>query len=388
MKRVVSSLKQQVGPTMLAFAIAMAIASLALIISGHNPLRAYDAMWDNLNGTSGIVTVINEMAPLYVAACALALGFKMNLFNIGANGQFVFGALMGAAAGAEVSLPGPLHAVFIFVVAALSGAFLAGIAGVLKISRGVNEVVSTIMLNGIAGGVGGYLLRVYFREPGDQAAHTKTLASSAHLPNLDRVLSAVGFHIPKNTPLFSFPIFALLVGIAFYVLIYRSRFGFDLRASGINPSAARSSGVSPKRMILITMLMSGALAGLSGMSTLLQKQYEYGDRFPTQLGFTAIGIALLGQNHPVGIAFAAAVWAGIEQGARGLPIVKVPSEIGTILQGSLLFVAVIVYSISQRSSQAKAIEAASNRMSGGIAGPGSSSGAPSSGASLATGATA
>jgi general nucleoside transport system permease protein len=389
MKRVVGILKQQFGPAAFAFAIAILIASLALILSGHNPLRAYGAMWDNINGTSGIVTIINEMAPLYVAACALALGFKMNLFNIGANGQFVFGALMGAAAGAEVSLPAPLHVLFIFVVAAISGAFLAGIAGVLKVTRGVNEVVSTIMLNGIAGSVGGYLLRIYFRAPGDQAAHTKTLANSAHLPNLDRVLSAVGFHNPKSTPLFSFPIFALLVGIAFYVLIYRSRFGFDLRASGINTSAARSSGVSPKRMIIVTMLMSGALAGLSGMSTLLQKQYEYGDRFPTLVGFTAIGIALLGQNHPVGIAFAATIWAAIEQGARGLPIVKVPSEIGTTLQGSFLFVAVIVYSVTQRSSQAKAIEAASKRMAAGTSGSGSSGsgGSTGSGPALATGAT-
>jgi general nucleoside transport system permease protein len=362
MKRVVSSLKQQVGPSLLAFAIALSIASLALLISGHNPLRAYGAMWDNLNGTSGIVTVINDSAPLYVAACALALGFKMNLFNIGANGQFIFGALMGAAAGAEVTLPGPLHVLFIFVIAAISGAFWAGIAGLLKVFRGVNEVVGTIMLNLISGGIGGYLLRIYFREQGDQAAHTKTLAKSARLPNLDRVLSWFGFHIPPSTPLFSYPIFALLVGVGFYVLIYRSRFGFDLRASGINPSAAKSSGVSPKRMVIITMLMSGGLAGLSGMSSLLQVQFEYGDRFPTQVGFVAIGIALLGQNHPVGIAFAAALWAAIEQGARGLPSVKVPPEIGTILQGTFLFVAVIVYAVTARTSQAKAIESASNRM--------------------------
>jgi general nucleoside transport system permease protein len=381
MKRVVSIFRQQFGPAAFAFAIALVIASLALIVSGHSPLRAYGAMWDNINGTSGIVTIINEMAPLYVGACALALGFKMNLFNIGANGQFIFGALIAAAAGAEVALPAPLQILFIFVLAAFSGAFVAGIAGVLKVTRGVNEVVGTIMLNGIFGGIGGYLLRTYFREEGDQAAHTRTLVKAARLPNLDRILAAVGFHIPKNTPLFSYPIFALIVGVAFYILIYRSRFGFDLRASGINANAARSSGVSPKRMVILTMLMSGALAGMSGMSSLLQKQYEYGDRFPTQLGFIAIGIALLGQNHPVGIAFAAAVWAAIEQGARGLPLVKVPSEIGTTLQGSFLFVAVIVYSVTQRSSQAKAIEAASRRLSAGASDAGS-------GPSLVAGVTA
>ena len=128
-------------------------------------------------------------------------------------------------------------------------------------------------------------------------------------------------------------------------------------------SAARSSGVNPKRMVVITMLISGALAGLSAMSTLMSKQFEYGDRFPTQIGFTAIGIALLGQTHPTGIAVAALVYAAIEQGARNLANVGVPAEIGQILQGSLLFVAVIVYAVTVRRNQAKDIEAAARAAS-------------------------
>ena len=361
MNRIVASIKQQLGPTALAFGIALAISSLALLFSGHNPFDAYSAMWKSLNGTADIVTVINETAPLYVAAVALAIGFKMNLFNIGANGQFTLAALFGGAVGGSIHLPAPLHVFVIFLTAAVVGSLWAGIAGVLKVTRGVNEVVATIMLNGIAVGVIGYLLRVYLRVEGEQAAHTKTIPKSGRLPNLDRLIAAFGFHLPKQTPMFSYVLFAIVVGVGFYVLIYRSRFGFDLRASGINPSAARSSGVSPGRMIIVTMLLSGALAGVSGMSTLLQKQFEYGDRFPTNLGFTAIGIALLGQNHPAGIAFASFIWAAIEQGARGLPSVNVPQEIGQILQGSLLFVAVCVYAITLRKSQSKAIEAAARR---------------------------
>jgi general nucleoside transport system permease protein len=361
MSRILSSVRQQAGPTALAVAIALVISSLALLISGHNPFTAYNAMWKNLNGTSDVVTVFNETAPLYVAAVALAIGFKMNLFNIGANGQFTMAALFAGAVGGGVHLPAPLHVLLIFLVAASAGAAWAGIAGVLKVTRGVNEVVATIMLNGISIGVIGYLLRVYLRVEGEQAAHTTTIPKSGRLPYLDRLLRTVGFHLPRETPMFSFILVAVAVGIGFYILIYRSRFGFDLRASGINPSAARSSGVSPGRMVIITMLLSGALAGVSGMSTLLQKQFEYGDRFPTQLGFTAIGIALLGQNHPVGIAFASFIWAAIEQGARGLPSVGVPQEIGVILQGSLLFVAVCVYAVTLRKSQGRAIEAAAKR---------------------------
>ena len=361
MSRLLAAVRKQLAPTLLAVAIALVISSIALVMSGHNPFSAYNAMWQTLNGTSDVVTVVNETAPLYVAAVALAMGFKMNLFNIGANGQFMMAALFAGTVGGAVHLPGPLHVLLIFVTAAVVGAAWAGIAGVLKVTRGVNEVVATIMLNGISLGVIGYLLRVYLRVANDQTAHTKTIPKSGRLPVLDPILRVVGFHIPKGTPLFSYVLVAVAVGIGFHVLIYRSRFGFDLRASGVNPSAARSSGVSPGRMIIVTMLLSGALAGLSGMSSLLQKQFEYGDRFPAQLGFTAIGVALLGQNHPIGIAVASFVWAAIEQGARGLPAVSVPQEVGTILQGSLLFVAVCVYAVTFRKSQSREIEGAARR---------------------------
>ena len=312
MKSAFATIRAQLAPAVLALGIALVIASFALVVSGHNPFVAYRAMWGNVDGTNGLVTVVNDAAQYYVAALALAIGFKMNLFNIGANGQFILGALIGGAVGGALRLPAPLHLVITFVAAAATGSAWAGIAGVLKVTRGVNEVVSTIMLNGIALGMSGYLLRVYLKvDDGGQTVHTRTIPKSARMPNLDRVLRLLGFHLPSGTSLYGFLLFAVALGIGFYLLIYRSRFGFDLRASGINASAAKSSGVDPRRMILITMLLSGGVAGVSGMSSLLSKQFEYGDRFPTQLGFTAIGIALLGRNHPGGIAFAALVYAAI-----------------------------------------------------------------------------
>jgi general nucleoside transport system permease protein len=367
-------LRGQLAPAALAMAIALVIASAALLINGDNPITAYQAMWSNLDGTSNLITVINDAAVYYVAGVALALGFKMNLFNIGANGQFTLAALMAGVVGGATRLPALIHVPLVLLVAIAVGAVWAGIAGVLKAYRGVNEVVATIMLNGIAGGLTGYLLRTYFRVEGDMTAHTETLPMSARLPNLDRLLAFFGFNVPGGTPLYSFVLIAIAVGIAFRVLIYRTRFGFDLRASGINPDAARSSGVDPKRMILITMLLSGGLAGLSAMSTLMAKQFEYGDRFPTQVGFTAIGIALLGQNHPTGIAIAALVYAAIEQGARNLATVDVPAEIGQILQGSLLFVAVCVYAVTVRRNQARDIESAARAAAASHAPPGSSAG--------------
>ncbi len=300
----------------------------------------------------------------------------MNLFNIGANGQYQVAALFAGAAGGALGLPGPINIAIVMLVAMFAGGVWAVIPGVLNTSRGVNIVVATIMMNGVAAGLIGYLLRTQFRDESDfMTAHTKTIPEDSRMPTLNRVLGWVGIDLPNQTFLHGFLIVAVVVGIAFYVLIYRSRFGFDLRASGMNAAAARSSGVDPKRMVLTTMALSGALAGLAGMSVLLSEQFEYGDRFPLLLGFTGISVALLGRNSPGGIAVAAVVLAAIDQGARGLATVRIPQEIGQILQGTLLFVAVIAYEVVRRRNQAATIREAAARTAAAHAAPSSPQGA-------------
>jgi len=342
-----------------ALVLSLLIASFALLVAGHNPGTAYRSMWDNINGADGIVTIINYASRYYVMGAAVAMGFKMNLFNIGANGQYQVAALFAGAVGGALRLPGPINIAVMILVAMFSGGVWALVPGVLNVTRKVNIVVATIMMNGVAGGLIGYLLRTKFRDKADfMTAHTKTIPADSRVPHLNRVLKFFGYHLPDQTVLHGFLVIAFFVGVGFYLLIYRSRFGYDLRASGMNAAAARSSGVDPKRMVLTTMAISGALAGLAGMSILLSEQFEYGDRFPTLLGFTGIGVALLGRNSPGGIAAAALVLAAIEQGSRGLAIAGIPQEIGQIIQGTLLFVAVIAYEVVRRRNQAATIREA------------------------------
>jgi len=292
----------------------------------------------------------------------VALGFKMGLFNIGADGQYRIGALLAAAAGAAVSLPAPLHVLFIVLVAMVGAGAYAGIAGVLKVTRGVNEVVSTIMLNFIATGITAYLLTVYLRNKAvDLQSETKPLPRSGWLPSLNRGLRWIGYHLAPGTTLQGFLVVAVLTGVGFYLVVYRTRFGFDLRSTGANPRAALASGVNPNAMIMKTIILSGAIAGLAGMGPLLSELHKYGDTFPTALGFTGIAIALLGRNHPAGIAIAAVVWAGIEQAARALPEVGIPPEIGRILQGTLLLSAVIAFEVVRRYGQAAEVRDAAAR---------------------------
>lgn len=358
----VASVRRALTAPAIAFVLSLLIGSVALVLAGHDPVQALRAMWDNVNDADGVVTILNYGARYYVMGTAVALGFKMNLFNIGANGQYQVAALFAGAAGGALGLPGPVNIVIVIAIAMFAGGAWAVIPGVLNVTRGVNIVVATIMMNGVAAGLIGYLLRTRFRDNSDfMTAHTPTIPTDSRMPTLNRLLSAVGIDLPRQTFLHGFLVIAVLVGIGFYVLIYRSRFGFDLRASGLNAAAARSSGVDPKRMVLTTMALSGALAGLAGMSVLLSEQFEYGDRFPLLLGFTGISVALLGRNSPGGIAVAAFVLAAIDQGARGLAVVKIPQEIGQILQGTLLFVAVIAYEVVRRRNQAATIREAAHR---------------------------
>ncbi len=346
----------------IAAVAALLISSIALLVSGSSPSEAYSAMWEYLATADSVVAVINRAVPYYVAGVAVAIGFKMNLFNIGVDGQYRLAAMLAAAVGASMDIFGPLQIIIVVAVAVTVGAGYAGIAGVLKVTRGVNEVVSTIMLNFIATGITAYLLFNYFKNPeANLVAETRPLPDSAQLPSLNSLLSTFGIDLPKGTILQGFLPYAILIGIGFYVLIYRTRFGFDLRTTGMNPHAARSSGVNPKAMILKTMLLSGAVAGLAGMGPLLADIHKYGDTFPTAIGFTGISVALLGRNNPIGIAFASLVWAGIERASQNLSTVGVPQEIGRILQGTLLLTAVIAFEVVHRYRERLTVKEAAAR---------------------------
>ena len=345
---------------LVVFVVSIGISSIALLIPGYNPLEAYRSMVSNVATVSGFVTVLNFASRYYVMGVAVAIGFKMNLFNIGTNGQYHVAALFAGAIGGSLTTPGPVSIMITISIAMICGALWAIIPGILSVTRNVNIVVGTIMMNGIAAGLIGYFLRTWFRDKNDNlTAHTKTIPEGSRLPTLNFILETVGIDVPKSTNLHSFMIIALCVGVLFYFVIYRTRFGFDLLASGRNAAAARASGVDATKMVIVTMAISGALAGLAGMSVLLNQAFEYGDRFPLQLGFTGISVALLGRNSPTGIAVAAVVMASIEQGSRGLAVIGIPQEIGQILQGTLLVVAVVTYEVASRRAKTVAVQAAS-----------------------------
>jgi simple sugar transport system permease protein len=248
---------------------------------------------------------------------------------------------------------------------AVGGAW-AAIPGVLKVTRNVNEVVSTIMLNFVATGLSAYLLVNYMRnESQPNVAETKSVPKSAQLPDLNGFLDIFGIGLPERTVLNGFLPIAIIVGVLFYLLIWRTRFGFDLRISGASPAAARTSGVSPKGMILKTIIISGALAGLAATGFLLTDFIKYNETFPLGLPFTGIAVALLGRNHPGGIAVASFAWMGVETASRGLLEEKIPPETSKIMLGSLLMSSVIAFEVVRRRSLTQMIRQAASAIPGG-----------------------
>jgi simple sugar transport system permease protein len=326
-----------------ALVFAIAVTSIVLSASGFNPPSTFQAMFEFGKEPDSVVNTINRAATYYLSALAVAIGFRMNLFNIGVDGQYRIAAMLAAAAGGAWALPAGLHQLVIIVVAVVAGGLWAAIAAVLKVTRGVSEVISTIMLNFIGSGVIAYLLspkRLAVAVAGSNNIGTKPISPSGRVPGIP--------YPGSDLTIYGLVLLAVVAGIGFWFVVSRTRFGFDLRATGLSQSAAVASGVDARRMVLIAMVMSGGVAGLVGMPQLLGGSYSYSLDFPTGIGFTGIGIALLGRNNPVGIGFASLLWAFLDQSSQILEFNDIPKEIVAITQAAVLLSVVVVYEVVNR----------------------------------------
>ncbi|GAA3225000.1 ABC transporter permease [Dactylosporangium siamense] len=337
-------LPQLIAPVA-ALVIAAAISSIALLISDKDPLTAFQHMYEFGTQPDQKVEILNKASELYIAAVAVAFGFKMGLFNIGVEGQSKVAAFFaGALASASFMdwMPGGLRIVLIVVVAMIVGAAWASIAALLKTQRGVSEVISTLMLNAIGGLVVTWLLNDHWgvTEPGAQIKTTGILPEDSWMPGLPIVSGT-------EQKVLGFFAIAVVLGAAYWFVINRTRFGFDLRATGYNPFAAVASGVNAKRMVITAMLISGAVAGLVNLPRMLGESHTYTEGFGG-IGFTGIAVALLGRNHPIGMALGAILWGFLASSQIILDLDGIPKEIILIMQGVTVLSVVIAYELAAR----------------------------------------
>jgi simple sugar transport system permease protein len=325
--------------------VALLFTSLILLAAGDPVVAVWQVLF-KVPLPRQMVAILNEATVLYLSAVAVAIGFKMNLFNIGVDGQYRIASFAAAVFAGAHFLPGWLNIVVSILVAMVTGALWAAIAGFLKVGRGVSEVISTIMLNYIATYFVAYMLKsAAVKVEGSNATSTQILAEDSRVPGIN--LQA---WLGTGREVYGLIFLAIIVGILFWFVLSKTRFGFDLRATGRSETAAIASGVNVKRMVVTSMVLSGAIAGLVGMPLLFGQDYGYGDTVQAGLGFAGMSVALLGRNHPVGMAFAAILWGYLNQLSNGLQIsAGVSDKLVLIIQGIIVLSVVIAYEVVRRA---------------------------------------
>jgi len=276
-------------------------------------------------------TVVNA-APLMLCGLSVAIAFKAGLFNIGAQGQFILGAIGASYVGFHYQLPIVVHIVVAIVAAIVLSALWGGFVGLLKAKTGAHEVIVTIMLNYIAANFLLWLLgTTAFLRPGRLDPLAPPIKESA------RLLRLFGDNYSVNVGIF----ISIFVAFLFWLLINRSTWGFKTRAVGANSSAARTAGISVQKITIGTMLIAGALSGLAGAIHVLGFQYELTSDVAGSFGFDAITVALLGRGGPVGVVLASLLFAGLRVGGTTMQAnVQVPVEIVLVIQALVvLFIA-------------------------------------------------
>jgi simple sugar transport system permease protein len=324
----------------LAIAVALVITCLILLAAGSSVSGFLSTIF-SAPAERNVINILNNASILYLSGLAAAIGFRMNLFNIGVEGQYQVAVFTAAVFAAQGWLPGPVNVVVSIALAMVVGALWASIAGVLKVTRGVSEVISTIMLNAIAGSLTAYLLRKVGVSTGSNLA-TKEIPQDSWVPGIPLLPGA-----PNEV--LGLALLALIAGIGYAVLLNRLKFGFNLRATGTSASAAVASGIDVRRMVVVSLMISGAIAGLIGLPLLFGSSHSYGTTFQAGIGFAGIAVALLGRNNPIGIAFGALLFSYLTEQSNLLEInARVSPDIVAISQGVIVLAVVIAYEVVRR----------------------------------------
>jgi ABC-type uncharacterized transport system permease subunit len=353
--------------TVLSIVLAMVIGAILIVVSDSDvlstfsyitarPSDAFTASWDLISkaysdlfrgaifdpasvsawihGTGSWQTALNPLsetltyaAPLVFTGLSVALAFRGGLFNIGGQGQAVIGTITAAVAGFTFGLPVVLNLIVALIAGMVGGAAWGFVPGILKARTGAHEVITTIMLNYVATLFLGWLiLQNWVQAPGHTDAKSKTVAETAQLPSLGGPLRV---HLGI--------IIAVLVTAAVAWLLNRSAFGFELRAVGANPAAARTAGISVSRTYTMLMVVAGGLAGLGGATQVLGTAYALTPQVAANIGFDGLLVALLGRNRPWGTLLAALLFGALRAGGNLMQVdAQISLELVTVLQALIV----------------------------------------------------
>ena len=316
--------KRFLGPMLiplLAIFTSLVIVAIIIIVTADNPAEGLKKVgqgyWGIIDGAllnpRGLVNTLVASAPLILTGLAVAIPFHAGMFNIGAEGQFMMGALFGAVVGIYVDLPPGIHVVAVILAGMLGGMLWGFIPGLLKAWLGSHEVINTIMLNFIAIGLVNMLVRNVLKDPNPTTVQSLPLLESAQL-----------FRIPfpglASSRLHPGIFIAVLMAVLAWYFLFKTTWGFSLRTTGLNPDAAEYAGIRPKRWYILSFMLAGSLAGMAGIMEVQGLSRALPVGFNAGYGFTAIAVSLLALNNPLAIIPSALIFGLLSVGGDFLQI--------------------------------------------------------------------
>ena len=336
---------------------ALLVGAVMLWLLNVNPLVAYRALWDGAFGSKNAVAeTLVKATPLLLVGLGISISFRGDVINIGGEGQMIVGALLGTLVGLNmVSAPGWLVIILAMLAGFLGGAIWGGIPGLLKAYFNVNEILSTVMMNAIAVQLMNFLLRGPMIDPA-QAELASKIPQTARLPDV--------FRLPRLVPtrLHLGALIAVVLAVLVYILLWRTTMGYRIRAVGQSPDASRYAGIKVKRYIVLALILSGAFAGLAGVTQVYGVNYRMitdgsASGFTGSAGFNGIVAALFGQLHPIGTIPASVLFGALLVGANKMQrVVQVSSALVTALN-RLVVVFVVSSEIWRKRRQQRRLAA-------------------------------
>lgn len=346
---------------LIAVLAAFVLGGVIILLLGDNPLTAYSLLLSNSFGSvRDIGWTLHYATPLIFTGLAVAVAFRCGLLNIGAEGQLYVAAFAAAWVGIKfggvtatmvgggsswANLPAIILIPLCMLAAIAAGGIWGAIPGLLKAKFGSHEVINTIMLNFIGIALVGYFVQYFFKIPGP-IQQTAEISKAAQIPRLNEFLPGIPHDVPLNVAF----LLALVMCVAVYVFLWKTKWGYELRAVGENPSAAEYGGISAKKQTILAMTISGMLAGMVGIGEVLGTRHHFEVGFSADWGFLGIAVALLGRNHPLGVLIAAIFFGVLSRGEIFVDAFTryVSKDLGWVL------LAIIVLAVASLQRYAKA----------------------------------
>lgn len=340
----------ELAAPVIGFVASLLILLVIVVAVGESPGKAVDAVWKmTFSKSARIATIFSMSIPYYLAGLAVAFAFRASIFNIGVEGQYFFGGMTGALAGIYLPLPAFLHVPVVILCAMAGGALWAAIPALLKVRRGIHEVITTIMFNNIALALVNWLVNGPLTGLSGSTSlepRTQKILPTAVFHKLNPAFRAIGLDVPDSVYLDYSLIVAVIAGFAVWFVLFRLRQGFEVRAVGTSTDVSLYAGINVKKVQLGAFLASGALAGLIGLQEVFAIREYYSFNIASGLGLDGIAISLIGRNSPLGVVFSALLFAFLKQAGYGLQIyTKVPNSVIYVITGLMILIIVVTNEI-------------------------------------------